>query len=92
MAHPDCSCCTSYPCEKAPDIFSNCWGFSLADGMVAIAPHDWRPDWSKATPEGLEALRVADARQGLPECNARWEEAVLSATGDSVYRSNEFEL
>lgn len=29
---------------------------------------------------------------GLPECHARWEEAVLSATGDSVYRTNEFEL
>ena len=92
MSHPDCSCCVSYPCEKAPDIFQNCWGFSLAPGKKAIAPPDWRPDWSKATPEGLEALRVADARQGLPECYARWEEAVLSATGDSVYRTNEFEL
>ena len=58
MNHPDCSCCTSYPCEKAPDIFSNCWGFSLAEGMVAIAPHDWRPDWSKATPEGFVTLQL----------------------------------
>lgn len=31
-----------------------------------------------------------DRYVGLPECHARWEEAALSATGDSVYRSNEF--
>ena len=92
MDHPDCSCCTSYPCEKAPDIFSNCWGFSLAHGMVAVAPPDWRPDFSQCTAEDIKRLTEADARQGLPECNARWEEAVLSATGDSVYRTNEFEL
>ena len=77
---------------------------SATAAPVAAGSSTWSTTWirtpnpthqrhlSKATPEGLEALRVADARQGLPECYARWEEAVLSATGDSVYRSNEFEL
>ena len=76
MPHPDCSACSHYLCERAPDIFDNCFLFKLAPGKKPIPPQDWRPNWKDVSPEDVRKLNEADARHGLPECNARWEEAV----------------
>ena len=92
MNHPDCSCCTNYPCERTPDIFSNCWGFSLAPGMQAVAPPDWRPDFSKCTAEDIKRLNEADARFGLPASLAKYEARTDSAWCSEVYQTNAFEL
>ena len=85
MDHPDCSCCANYPCERCPDIWQNCMMFELAPGVKAIPPIDWRPDWSQATPG-------VDRYVGLDACYDRWEREVQSATGDSVYPVNAFEI
>ena len=92
MTHPDCSCCASFPCEKTPDIFQNCWGFSLKEGAVAIPPADWRPDWSKVTDEDVKRLNEAEARCGLPECYDKHESRQAQAWCSEVYQTNSFEL
>ena len=92
MTHPDCSCCVSYPCERTPDIFANCWGFSLAEGVTATPPKDWRPDFSACTAEDIKRLNEADARFGLPESLAQYEARQAQAWCSEVYQTNAFEL
>lgn len=92
MSHPDCSCCTSYPCERTPDIFANCWGFSLAEGLTATPPKDWKPDFSACTPEDVKRLNEADAHFGLPPSLSQYEARIDSAWCSEVYHTNAFEL
>ena len=79
-AHPDGMLATKYRVDGRCS-----WAYRWAGGWDA-----WR--FQADDPHPAIAHNFSPDYFGLPECHARWEEAVLSATGDSVYRTNEFEL
>jgi hypothetical protein len=79
-AHPDGRLATKYRVDGRCS-----WAYKWAGGWDA-----WR--FQADDPHPAIAHKFLPDYHGLPECYARWEEAVLSATGDSVYRTNAFEL